>query len=130
MKKIRDELIRFTQYSGIGITTFGVDVLLLYVFVEYAEMYYLFATALAFVIAVTLNYYASRHFVFAGTKTSFWAGYVSFIGISLTGMLAMLGLMYVAVSLLGIHYLISRILVAALVGIWNYTMNVFLTFKM
>jgi hypothetical protein len=35
----------------------------------------------------------------------------------------------VAVDLLGLHYLVSRILIAGVVGVWNYLLNLYVNFK-
>ena len=49
--------------------------------------------------------------------------------IALAGLLAVTGLMVVFVEILHMHYLPSRIIIAGMVGMWNYFMNLYVNFK-
>ncbi len=122
-------LIRFLKYVTVGGTTFLLDLLLLYLLIDYFEIYYVGATALAFSIAVSINYFVSRRFVFTGTLRSVHAGYGIFILIAGAGMVAVTGLMVVLVELFHLPYLPARVIVASIVGLWNYGMNLYVNFK-
>lgn len=52
-----------------------------------------------------------------------------FIAIALVGMVLVTGAMYVMVELLGIYYLLARVVVACVTGVWNYLLNLFFNFK-
>jgi putative flippase GtrA len=120
---------RFLKYSSVGVSTFLFDLFLLYVFIDFFQIYYVTATPIAFGIAVSINYFISRRFVFKGTLRSVHAGYGVFILIALTGMAAVTGLMYVLVDKFHMHYMPARVMTAGLVGIWNYLMNLYVNFK-
>lgn len=120
---------RFLKYSGIGVCTFLFDLLLLYIFIDVYGIDPLISAGVAFVIAVSVNYVVSRHFVFSGTMRSVGTGYANFIAIASTGLLIVVGGMYVLVEILAIHYAISRIIVAGITGFWNYLMNLYVNFK-
>lgn len=122
-------LKRFLQYSAIGAGTFAFDLLLLFLFTDILGVYYLISVAVAFLLAVSLNYHLSRRFVFKGSKRSQVGGYVYFIAIALVGMVLVTGAMYVMVELLGIYYLLARVVVACVTGVWNYLLNLFFNFK-
>lgn len=122
-------LKRFFQYSTIGAGTFAFDLLLLFLFTDKLEMNYVLAVAVAFLIAVSLNYQLSRRFVFKGSVRGHAEGYVYFIGIALWGMLFVTGMMYVLVEWFAVYYLVARIVIAGVTGIWNYLMNLFFNFK-
>jgi len=122
-------LIRFLKYSSVGVSTFLFDLFLLYFFIDYLKIYYVYATAAAFGIAVSINYVLSRRFVFHGTLRSAHAGYGIFILIALVGLGAVTGLMVFFVEVLHMNYFPSRIIIAGMVGMWNYLMNLYVNFK-
>ncbi len=122
-------LIRFFKYTSVGVSTFLFDLGLLYILTDTLHIYYVLSAALAFIIAVSCNYFISRKLVFKGTLRSAHAGYLIFLLIAGVGLATVTGLMYVFVTLLGMNYLLSRVLIAAVVGIWNYLMNLYVNFK-
>lgn len=122
-------VLRFLKYFFVGFTTFSFDLFLLYVFTDILLFNYLFAAGLAYLIAVSINYYLSRRFVFPQTVRELDKGYYSFITISGVGLLFVIGLMYFAVEVLNLNHLVSRVIVAGIVGMWNYLMNLFFNFK-
>ena len=122
-------IVRFLKYSTVGASTFVLDLLLLYVFTDLWGIGYVLAAGVAFVIAVSINYFLSRRFVFKQTTRNHQTGYINFLGIALGGMLLVMGGMYVCVSLLELNYLLSRIAIAAVTGFWNYLLNLFVNFQ-
>jgi len=122
-------LVRFFKYSLVGGLTFILDLLLLYLFIDLFHLNYVVASGLAFVIAVSLNYLLSRKYVFKNSQRNLNEGYANFLLIATVGLLAVTGGMYVLVTLHGIHYAVSRIIVASITGFWNYLMNLFVNFK-
>ena len=122
-------LKRFLKYSSIGFGTFVFDLSLLYILVEVFIFNYLFCAGAAFFVAISLNYVISRRLVFSETKKGFSSGYLHFLLIALVGMLVTLLGMALLVSVLGIHYLLARCIVACFVGAGNYLSNLYLNFK-
>jgi len=122
-------IIRFAKSTSVGVSTFLFDLVLLFVLTDFFGMNYVIAAGLAFLVAVTLNYFISRRFVFKGTERSVHHGYLFFLGIVGTGLVFITGLMYVLVDVVGLPMLPSRILIAGVVGIWNYLMNLHFNFK-
>jgi putative flippase GtrA len=122
-------LSRFIHYGTVGVTTFALDLAMLFLLTDGVGIHYLLSACIAFVLAVSINYCLSRRHVFSQTSRPFASGYAYFFGIALVGLGAIVGLMYVAVDVLGFHYLASRIAVAGAVGIWTYFMNLYLNFR-
>jgi putative flippase GtrA len=122
-------LNRFIKYSSIGLATFLLDLLLLYILTDLLLVNYVAAAGVAFFIAVTINYGFSRKYVFKNTQRGVKEGYINFLLIVLVGSTVVMGGMYVLVTYLGFNYLISRVSVAAVTGFWNYLMNLFVNFK-
>ncbi len=120
---------RFFKYTSIGVSTFAFDLLLLYIIIDRLHVHYVVASGIAYVIAVSINYYLSRKFVFKGSARDIKSGYVFFLLIGLSGLLFVTVGMYIFVSIFGFPYVISRIMIAAVAGLWNYLMNLFVNFK-
>ncbi len=120
---------RFLKYCLVGGSTFAFDLFLLFLLVDHFEINSTFSAGISFVIAVSVNYFLSRKFVFQGTLRSIKSGYFIFLGIALFGMLAIIIFMFIFVEILHWHYLVSRIIIASLVGSWNYLMNLYVNFK-
>lgn len=130
MKRITKKgIIRALKYFSVGASTFLFDLLLLFIFVDYFGMGEVGAAGIAFLIAVTINYFISRKFVFAETERKAMSGYMIFIGFAGLGFVAVTSLMYLCVEVLEYNYLVSRIIIAAFVGIWNYLNNLYFNFK-
>lgn len=120
---------RFLRYGGVGVGTFLFDLALLFILTDFWNVQYIIATGVAFLFAVSLNYFISRATVFHESKRPIERGYVNFLFFALVGMLlSMLG-MYVLVSVFAFYYIYARIAVAAFVGMWNYLINLYVNFK-
>lgn len=120
--------MRLTRYVGVGISTFLLDLSLLYMFVEVVNLNYIFSTIVAFVFAVSVNYSISRTYVFAQTERSLLFGYMNFMSIMCTGLILTTSFMYVAVDVFMVHYLVARITIAGFVGFSAYLVNLHYNF--
>src|SRR5262245_47071048 len=126
---VRKALLRLSRYSVVGVSTFLFDLLLLYVLTDFLLWNYLVSAATAFTIAVTVNYVLSRHYVFKGTLRSVGSGYAAFLAIAGAGLATITVLMALFVEVFHWNYLWSRVFIAAIVGMWNYLMNLYVNFK-
>jgi len=122
-------LTRFLKYSFIGSSTFILDLSILYILTDIFLINYLTSTSIAFIIAVSINYYLSKNFVFTKTTRKTDHGYYYFLIIAGTGLIFVIILMKFFVEILLLNYLLSRILVAGIVGMWNYLINLYFNFK-
>lgn len=122
-------LVRFLTYSLIGFSTFLLDLALLYFLSDIVLVNYIVAAGLAFVIAISINHSLSRKHVFKGTVRTWKIGYMNFVFIALVGLLIVTGGMYILVGVLGVNFLIARISIAVITGLWNYLLNLFANFK-
>jgi putative flippase GtrA len=122
-------LKRFLHYSLIGLSTFLFDLALLSTLTQLGGFNPVWVAGASFLVAVSFNYFLSRRFVFVGTTRDRTVGYVYFIIIAVIGFLFVTGSMYLLVNMLGMYYLVARIMIAAITGVWNYSMNLFFNFK-
>ncbi len=127
---LTDREKRFIRYVIIGLTTFAIDLGLLWLFIELAGAHYIIATASAFLIAVSFNYLLSRSLVFRGSARSIWSGYTYFIIFAIVGAALTVSLMWLLVEHTNLHYALVRILIAGFVGIGNYLANLYLNFRL
>ncbi len=125
----RRAFIRFMKYAAVGGSTFAFDLLLIWVLTEFVSVPYYVSTALGFLVAVSINYFLSRKFVFRGTNRKVHHGYLYFIAIACGGAAIVTGSVAFLVTALAFHYLVARILVACIVGVVNYLFNLHLNFK-
>ncbi len=122
-------LRRFLRYAAIGVSTLAFDLLLIALLTQALGVPYYISTPIGFLIAVSINYFLSRRFVFHGTERRLHHGYAYFMGIALVGALAITGAVYLLVTYLALHYLVARVLVAGVVGMANYLINLYGNFK-
>lgn len=120
--------IRFGKYMTIGGTTFGFDVLVMFILIR-SHIAYPVATFTAFLLAVSVNYLISRRYVFKGTTRSLKQGYINMMATAVMGALLTSSLTIVAVQFLELGSLAARLPVAAVIGIGNYLFNLYTNFK-
>ena len=122
-------IFRFLRYTCVGGGTFLFDLTMLCIFTDGLDWSPVVAAGLAFFIAVSLNYYISRRLVFKGTTRGFKQGYFGFLLIAGTGLVIVTGGMFLMVDIFRWQYIISRILVSFITGIWNYLLNLYVNFQ-
>ena len=96
----------------------------LYAMTEWAGVHYLYSSAVAFVISVLVNYWLCRVWVFEGgnRKQRFKAASI-FFGSSVAGLGINQICMYTFVDLLGIYYMVAKLLAAVIVTLWNFVLK-------
>lgn len=120
---------RFLKYAVVGGTTFGIDLALIWVLTEIIHIPYYVSIPLGFWIAVSLNYFLARRFVFIGTERSMHKGYFFFLIPAVAGAFLITGAVALMVTYAGMHYLVARVLVACVGGALNYLVNLHFNFK-
>ena len=120
---------RFLKYTMVGGSTFLFDLLLIYLMTEFLGVPYWASTALGFLVAVSINYFVSRRFVFKGTLRKIHHGYLYFIALAGGGALLVTAAVTGLVATFALHYLVARILVACVMGMANYLFNLHFNFK-
>lgn len=122
-------LRRFSKYILVGGSTFLLDLLLLYAFIDELGWNPVISAGIAFLTAISINYSLSRRFVFKGTYRSVGEGYLGFLLIAGVGVVAVSSGMHLLVTDLGLNYIYSRIIIAMMTGMWNYLLNLFVNFR-
>ena len=137
MKKYK-LLQEFSRYVLVGGTAFVIDMSLLYLFKNYVfynfvEIGVYISTALGFIGGLIYNYILSLVFVFENAKTrnkgKTIGAFIVFLLIGVAGLLLTEIGMYIGIQIFAINYLVVKILVSAVVLIWNYGIRKILIFK-
>lgn len=112
------QLFRYTLVGGVA---FIVDFGFLFILTEYMDCHYLMSATLSFLMGLLVNYLVSTRWVFRESKIS--NRKVEFILFGLIGLMG-LGLnnlfIYLLTDLMGVYYMVSKLVTAVLVYLWNF----------
>lgn len=113
--------IQLFRYVFVGGTAFVVDFFFLYFFSDICGVYYLISAVLSFIISVLVNYIMSTRWVFNQNNIeNKLFEFNLFILISTIGLIFTEILLYFFTDIIGVYYLISKIISAIIVLIWNF----------
>lgn len=113
--------IQFLRYVIVGGLSFLVDYGLLYLFTETVGMYYLASATLSFMAGLVFNYLISTRWIFNNSKyankmTEFTIyGVIGGVGLVFNNLL-----LFTFTDMFHVHYMVSKLIVAAIVMIWNF----------
>ncbi len=128
MIELIKQLIKFGFVGGI---CFVIDYGVMVILTEVAGMEYLLSCGISFTVSVIANYLLSMKFVFERKETlDRRIEFIVFVVMSVIGLGLTELLMWVFVDKANIHYMISKIVVTALVMVYNFiTRKLFLEKK-
>ena len=113
--------LQFFRYIFVGGTAFFVDFFFLYVFSDICGIYYLISGILSFIISVLVNYIMSTKWVFNQDNINNKVfEFNLFLLISTIGLVFTEILLWLFTDVIGLYYLISKIIAAILVLFWNF----------
>lgn len=112
---------QFIRYAAVGGVAFGIDLLALYLLVEYAGLHYLLAASLAYLLGILCHYLVSIRWVFDFRRLPNWQH--EFAIFALVGA-AGLGLNVLVIGLLveqaGLGYLPAKMAAGAMIVLFNF----------
>lgn len=113
--------IQLFRYVFVGGLAFIVDYFFLYFFSDICGIYYLISAILSFIISVLVNYILSTKWVFNQDNIDNKVlEFNLFILISTIGLIFTEILLYFFTDILGIYYLVSKVISAVIVLFWNF----------
>lgn len=117
-KAITKQFAAYLVAAGCGyIVDFGT----LYILHDFMHIHYLIAAAFGFIFGLVVVYIMSSRFVFGSSKLkskSLEIGIFALVGVVGLGILSVL--MFLFTGLLGVNYLIAKIIATVAVYVWNF----------
>lgn len=113
--------LQFFRYIFVGGFSFLVDFFLLYFFSDVCGIYYLISAILSFIISLIVNYLISTKWVF--NKNQIDNKVVEFNVFALIGVVGLLFteiILYLLTDIVGLYYLMSKIIATVIVMFWNF----------
>lgn len=112
---------KILRFGVVGGTAFIVDYGFLFVLTEFAGFNYLVSAAISFTLAHVYNYILSVRWVFdVGENHSKAVDFTAFMLLGVVGLGLNQLLMWLFVSEAGIHYMVSKLFVTAIVMVYNF----------
>lgn len=128
--KTDSTLIQLFRYTFVGGFAFLIDFGSLFLMTEYLNVHYLISAGIAFILGLITNYFLSIRWVFDSRKMNskslefFLFTVIGLVGLGLNELF-----LWIFTELLLIYYLISKIITAILVYLWNFFARKYLLFK-
>ena len=120
-EKTDNTFIQFFRYCFVGGLAFLVDYGLLYLLSDKCGLHYLLSASIAFIAGLVVNYLISTFWVFSESKyEDKRKEFAIFAIIGVIGLGLTEGLMWLFTDLAGLHYMLSKLITAALVLLWNF----------
>lgn len=131
----KKNFLEFFRYILVGGSAFLVDIGIMYLFKEYIFQgrYLYLAVFIGYTAGLIYNFFFSCKFVFedgfAKIKNKEISSFIIFTIIGIIGLILTELFMKLFVDVIGIYYVISKILTGALVMFWNYIARKVIIFK-
>lgn len=100
-----------------------------YVLNDTLKMHYSIATALAFIVSTFANWLLGRWIMFKKTGQGVVKELLQIYAASVVGLLMNLAIMWLAIDVLKINNMISKIIATGIVFIWNFLIRKLLIYK-
>lgn len=121
LEETNNSFFQLIRYVFVGGLAFVVDYGLLYLLTEYAGLHYLLSATCSFLAGLIVNYLISTTWVFNQSKLkNKWMEFTIFGLIGVVGLGLNNLFLYLLTDKIGVHYMISKIVVAAIVMLWNF----------
>ena len=112
------KLGRFVISGGIGA---GVNIGILFLLTHVFDVWYLFSSILAFILAVFVSFICQKFWTFKNTATTqIHYQLVWYFGIAGINLIFNTLIMYLCVDGLGLHYIVGQVIASLLIAIWSY----------
>ena len=117
MKKLIIQLIKF---GIVGVIATIIDFAVLIFLKEVFKADVLLASALSFAVSVVANYFLSMLFVFKGNKENKVREFITFVLLSIGGLLINQFVMWVGTEIFSLYYLGVKIFACVFVPVYNF----------
>lgn len=121
IQQTNDTKIQFFRYLFVGGFSAVINIGSLFLFKEFLHIYYLWANVCGFLLGLITNYILSKKLIFsAETKVNPIVEFITYTLVGVVGLGIDTVCIYIATSILGIYYLLSKLISTAIVFLWNF----------
>lgn len=129
---------QFIIFAIVGLSGLFMDFLVTWVLKERVRLNKYIANSVGFLTAATSNYYLNRVWTFSSIDPEIAREYFTFLAISVVGLAINTLILYILlerIKLLSVpreskmRFYLSKLAATAVVTIWNFFMNFFITFS-
>jgi|GEM_PF-620842 len=113
----------------IGVFSTALDILLIFVFTEYFGIWYLLSATLSYCCGMVVNFFLTKYLVFRDTSRDYFGQFIAFAIISISSLVLTLGILFLAVEMFSLHYLIGKLIAVVVAFFWNYYFQSTVTFE-
>jgi len=121
-------LWKFIKFGIVGFSGVFVDFGFTYICKEWLKVQKYVANAIGFSIAASSNYFLNRIWTFHSHDPEILMEYTQFFAISIIGLGINTLVLWILVSKYKKHFYLSKLFAIAVVTIWNFLANYFITF--
>ncbi len=129
LDKTDNPFLQLFRYAFVGGAAAVFDFGTLYILDEFGKVDHLVATAIAFLVGVTVNYFVSKKFVFTQKKASPVAEFIEYAIIGVIGLGLTELIVYLCTDLLGFYVMLSKVVATVLVFFWNFLARRFILYR-
>lgn len=123
-------VVQMFRYLFVAAAALAVDFTTLVLLTELFQVHYILAAIAGFALGIGINYVLSVRWVFKSRAfNSRRLELLAFVIIGAIGLLITALLMWVMTDLLAVYYIVSKLLVTAVVFFWNFLARKFLLFN-
>ncbi|PWT96764.1 MAG: glycosyl transferase family 2 [Bacteroidetes bacterium] len=122
-------LIRVIKFGIVGFSGLGVDFSVTYVLKEKVKFNKYVANTCGFCCAVISNFFLNAYWTFSGSLTRGVLQFSSFALIAMLGLLINTVVIFLLVKKADLNFYLSKLAAIAVVFVWNYLMNNYVTFS-
>ena len=125
------DLPRVLKFGVVGGSGLVVDTFFLWFFTEIAGLYYLVSSPLATELSIVSNFVLNNFWTFrrSSDRSGLFPRMLKFHVTSVAGFVIKFTILIVLTRLAGLHYLISNLVGVLVAFAWNYTINVYWTWR-
>ena len=122
-------LYKFIQFGIVGCSGLFIDFGFTYICKEILKIQKYVSNAIGFTLAASSNYVLNRVWTFKSTDPEIFVEYSEFIIISLIGLGINTLILWIIVTKFKLNFYLSKVFAIAIVTVWNFLANAFITFS-
>ena len=118
-----------SKYLTVGFVGTLINLLVLYVTVEFLHVHYFIGAILGFVLAITSNFYFNKKWTFHNHSKNYREQYVKYFTVSLICAGLSLGLLLLFVEVFNFWYILGQFIAIVFCGVVSFILNKMWSFE-